>query len=58
MKHENEEKILKLIKKYHTCAMELKERRKVVTDTQDITVIDLQILTNERFITDLVSLLS
>jgi hypothetical protein len=42
-----------LMKKYHNCGMELRERRKVVTDIQDISVIDLQILTNERFLTDL-----
>lgn len=48
--------LMALIKKYHNCGMELRERRKVVTDTQDITVIDLQILTNERFLTDLTAL--
>jgi hypothetical protein len=45
-----------LMKKYHNCGMELRKRRKVVTDIQDISVIDLQILTNERFLTDLTSL--
>jgi hypothetical protein len=48
--------LMVLMKKYHNCGMELRERRKVVTDTQDITVIDLQILTNERFLTDLTAL--
>jgi len=48
--------LMALIKKYHTCGMELRERRKTVTNTQDITVIDLQILTNERFLTDLTAL--
>lgn len=46
--------LMMLIKKYHNCGMELRERRKAVTDTQD--VIDLQILTNERFLTDLTAL--
>jgi hypothetical protein len=48
--------LMVLMKKYHNCGMELRERRKAVTDTQDITVIDLQILTNERFLTDLTAL--
>ena len=48
--------LMALMKKYHNCGMELRERRKAVTDTQDITVVDLQILTNERFLTDLTAL--
>jgi hypothetical protein len=48
--------LMVLIKKYHNCGMELRERRKAITDTQDITVIDLQILTNEKFLTDLTAL--
>lgn len=48
--------LMVLMKKYHNCGMELRERRKAVTDTQDVIVIDLQILTNERFSTDLMAL--
>jgi uncharacterized protein YqgV (UPF0045/DUF77 family) len=49
--------VLKLIKKYHEIGMELLKRKKATTDVIDIGVIDLQILTNERFITDLTALL-
>lgn len=50
------EPVLKLVKKYHEIGMELLKRRKVTTDINDIIVIDLQIRTNERFITDLTAL--
>lgn len=50
------EPVLKLVKKYHEIGMELLKRRKVTTDVNDIIVIDLQIRTNERFITDLTAL--
>ncbi len=50
------EPVLKLVKKYHEIGMELLKRRKATTDINDIIVIDLQIRTNERFITDLTAL--
>lgn len=54
----NHELLLKLVKKYHEIGLELLKRKKVTTDVSDSVVIELQILTNERFITDLTALLS
>ena len=58
MKHENEERILKLIKKYHDNILELHNERKICTHAFALCEIDLQIVIKERFITDLTSLLS
>lgn len=53
----NSKLVLELHNKYHKIGMELRSRAKIVSDYNDKRVIDLQIVTNERFLTDIITLL-
>ncbi len=48
--------IITMMKKYHEIGLELEKRKKVVTDIQDLIVIDLQIRTNKIFESDIINL--
>jgi hypothetical protein len=47
-----------LMKKYHNIGIELRNRKKSLTDFTDLQIIDLQISTNESFEKDIMKLVS